>query len=457
MKNNQTQEVIPGASRLIKSLRDLGYDFSTAIADIIDNSIEANATEIQIDVDFFGESSCVRVKDNGKGMTHEEIIEAMRFGSEKDYEADSLGKFGLGLKTSSLSQCRKLTVASRDSKQHNFEAFSWDIDHIEKTNKWEIITPDKRTVDYFIDNYFEDRTGTIIIWQKLDRLLDYKDPNGEAARKKLNNLCRELETHIAMVFHRFLSGEIKNNPVSITLNCNRISPWDPFARNEDKTKVFPKTVLPIEYEGVKGEVLIEPFRLPQRDDFRTMDEFRRASGPQNWNQQQGFYIYRSNRMIQSGGWSGMRTADEHTKLARIAVSFTPNLDNAFKINVAKMRVQLPMQLKEEIDILLKPVIKDAQDIYRRSQFKPHPIPPKTIPNTNSTTMAGPIEQKGSSIPSSTSHGKSEDKSTNGDELELIKWTLEEIQSKLLVISNPDEKKTIDSVFLRLREIMRSKG
>lgn len=135
----EIHEVIPNAKRLIKSLRDMGYDFSTAVADLIDNSIEAGATRVDINAGFYGNDSFVLISDNGKGMSIEELKEAMRYGSERAYNEEDLGKFGLGLKTASMSQCQRLSVASRKKNSNETAAFCWDLDHIEKTNKWEII------------------------------------------------------------------------------------------------------------------------------------------------------------------------------------------------------------------------------------------------------------------------------------------------------------------------------
>src|SRR5262249_32328325 len=150
--------------------------------------------------------------------------------------------------------------------------------------------------------------------------------------------------------------------------------------------------IPIEYEGVRGEVILEPFILPHKDDFNSIDAFNHASGPNNWNQQQGFYIYRAGRMIQSGGWSNLRAPDEHLKLVRVAVSFSPTLDEAFKINVAKMRVQLPAQIRDNIREAISPAIKLGQEIYRKSAHpsstqteKPQDSPRKPAPGGASST------------------------------------------------------------------------
>ncbi len=360
MTDKSGYEVIPGARRLITSLRDMGYDFAAAVADLVDNSIEAGASLVAIDVEFDGDDSWVRIADNGKGMTPDELREAMRYGAERDYDEEDLGKFGLGLKTASMSQCKRLSVASRSNRgRADITAYCWDLDHIERTNRWEIIPLEKTGIGPAVRTPLKDTTGTVVLWQQLDRILGYKHPYGEFARKKISQMCRELEDHLGMVFHRFLKGEVRDKKLRVMLNGNEIQVWDPFCRAERATKKLEKMRLPVEHEGTKGHVLVEPFVLPHQDDFGSPEAFRRASGPANWNQQQGFYIYRAGRMIQSGGWSRLRTPDEHTKLARIGLSFSPALDEAFKINVAKMRVQLPASVRDEIALQFVPSMSDS--------------------------------------------------------------------------------------------------
>lgn len=365
-KRKSAHEVIPSARRMVRSLRDMGYDFTQAVADVVDNSIEAGATRIEIDVEFEGEDSWVRIVDNGRGMGAAEVLEAMRYGSERDYGEDDLGKFGLGLKTASLSQCQRLTVASRRSKnRRRIAAFAWDLDHIYDTNLWEVLRLPSRELRPLLKTPLKNSTGTIVLWERLDRILGYKYPHGEFARKKLSQMCRDLEFHLGMVFHRFLSGDVpRRRRLQLSINKNDVRAWDPFCRQEHETKVLQSTVVPIEHNGVNGKVLFQPYILPRQDRFSSQEAFQAASGPSNWNLQQGFYIYRANRMIQSGGWSNLRGPDEHTKLARIAVSFLPDLDEAFKINVAKMRVQMPMQIRDVVkESIVGPVSSLARSFY----------------------------------------------------------------------------------------------
>ena len=376
LQTHDTVEVIPAASRLINSLRDMGYEFATAIADLVDNSIEAGATTVAVDIEFEGSQSWVRLADNGRGMTPSALREAMRYGSSRTYSDGDLGKFGLGLKVASLSQCRRLSVASRTNRERmDITAYCWDLEHIERTNRWELIPVPREVGGAKLHRPLMDSIGAVVLWQRLDRILGYQDPDGESARRRLSAMTREVEGHLSMVFHRLLAGEAAGRrKLSILVNGRPIQAWDPFARDEPGTKKLEPISIPVSHGRVRGDVILEPFVLPHQSAFSSADSFRRASGPANWNQQQGFYVYRSNRLIQGGGWCRIRTLDEHTKLARVALRFSPQLDDAFRVNVSKMRVELPASLREQISDAIAPVTRLANESYRRTDGRRETTP-----------------------------------------------------------------------------------
>ena len=434
-------EVIPSAKRLIRSLRDMGYDFGAAVADLVDNSIEAGATLVAIDIEFDGDDSLVRIADNGRGMRPEQLREAMRFGSERDYGEDSLGKFGLGLKTASMSQCQRLSVASRSNPARaDVAGYCWDLEHIERTNRWEILPLQRDGVGHAARQPLKDTTGTVVVWQQLDRILGYEHPYGLSARKRLSLMCREVEVHLAMVFHRFLGGEVRHQRPRLMLNGNEIQGWDPFCRTERATKALDPIRLAVEYEGATGEIVLEPFVLPHQDDFSSPDAFRRASGPANWNQQQGFYIYRNGRMIQSGGWCRLRTADEHTKLARVGLSFSPVLDEAFKINVSKMRVQLPSAAREEIAQAIVSVARTAREVYdRKARARSDPKGPGKGQESLRNTSVGSGGPAGSGAPAVSSR--------------QVQLTLDQLTGLLMKIATPAERPVIEELIRRLEHVL----
>jgi len=437
-------EVIPSAKRLIKSLRDMGYDFSQAVADIVDNSIEAGATLVAIDLEFDGDDSWVRIADNGRGMKPEELREAMRYGAKRDYTEDDLGKFGLGLKTASMSQCQLLSVASRcNPARADIAAYSWDLDHIERTNRWEILPIERNGLGPAIREPLKDSTGTVVLWQQLDRILGYKHPYGEAARKRLSQICRDIELHLGMVFHRFLAGDVRGKRLKLLLNGNDIKLWDPFCRTEPKTNKLQPITIPIQHEEVSGTVLLEPYVLPHQEDFSSSEAFRGASGPANWNQQQGFYIYRAGRMIQSGGWSNLHAPDEHMKLARVGVSFSPVLDEAFKINVAKMRVQMPTQIRDSVKDAISPMRKLARETYdRKSAHVPRSA---SVPVPSPGVIAGPS----TSSPAASSHPE-EGPKTGGSTQSMV-LTFEEWAKCLLAKCTRSERRIVEKLLSRLKK------
>lgn len=359
--------MIPSARRLMESLRDIGYDTPAAIADLVDNSIDADARNVEVTVAAEGSGSWVRVADDGKGMTAGRLDEAMRYGSSRSYGDEDLGAFGLGLKTASLSQCRRLTVATRGSARGRIEVRRWDLDRVARRDAWELqrLTPG-RCASHLIEP-LRDGTGTVVLWEGLDRVLDYARPDGQMAMRRLEGLVDEIGEHLAMVFHRFLSGELRRgrSRIAITLNGQWLEAWDPFARTEPATRKLQRQWLPLREAGRTHRVGIRPYVLPNQVQFSSPEAHAHAAGPKRWNRQQGLYIYRRDRLIQSGGWNRLRTSDEHSKLARIAVNIPPAGDALFRTNVSKMNVILPAELRSGLRALASGVVAQAQDAYRQ--------------------------------------------------------------------------------------------
>lgn len=387
----KTLKANPGAKRLIESLRNMGYDSGTAVADLVDNSIVANASEIRIDIfpKQGSQPASIVISDNGKGMDREQLHEAMRFGAFQEYAPDDLGRYGLGLKTASLSQCRTLTVSSKPRASRKTRSMRhcmrWDIDHVYETDDWDLLVPKDSELEKWEKEILNDgvshENGTVVLWTNLDEALPLLSSGDAREREKfLAQLIVEISGHLRMVFHRFMQGSVAGRrKLDIYVCGEKLIPWDPFCRNE-KTRELDIAKIPVvavEPDGSKlrGNVTVSPFILPSEEEFSSSVLWKDASGPRGWNQQQGFYFYRNNRLLQAGGWSYLRSVDEHTKLLRVAVDFSSELDAAFSINITKMKAKIPVEIKDKLTNLVGTWSGQARKRYDRkvrSQGKSSP-------------------------------------------------------------------------------------
>ena len=368
MTGTKTYEIAPSAARLTGSLRDIGYDFPTAIADLVDNSLTANASRVNVYTHFEPNNSYVLISDDGDGMSERALIEALRFGTRRSYETNELGRFGLGLKTGSFSQCRRLTVVTRTApKRATFNVMTLDLNRIARSDRWDITAGETSPAIERAKDLLRESPGTVVVWEDLDRVLPERYAESGWGRRRLRSLASKTAEHLAMVFHRFIAGEVPGRgDVVICVDDDKLRPWDPFAPEEPERTVLQDQVLEIETADGSSEVRFRGVVLPARDRFSSLDEFERLSGPLKWNRQQGLYIYRADRLVQHGGWSGLRGIDEHLKLARASIDFNTDLDESFRINVAKMSVDVPPVLRQMLERPVHELCVLADDAYRRS-------------------------------------------------------------------------------------------
>jgi hypothetical protein len=375
----KSAQITPSAARLTESLRDIGYDFPAAVADIVDNSVTAGASHVDVTVEFAGEESYVVISDDGDGMTGNGLLEALRYGSRRAYGRSDLGRYGLGLKTASLSQCRSVTVVTcRRSAVSNVNVRTLDLDLIAEWDEWLVVEPVMVPVIERSAERLAAEPGTVVIWRKLDRVLPEKRPDGGWARRRLDSLATKTAEHLGIVFHRYLESSDHSGLV-ITVNGQKVQPWNPFAPSQPTTSELPLQRFELSVGDVSGTVTLRRFVLPARDEFSSAEEFERYSGPLNWNRQQGIYIYRADRLVQWGGWNGIRGIDEHTKLARAALEFDTDLDSVFNINVAKMRVTLPPQIRQMLDRPINELCAYADDRYRKASRHTSKDPSPEVP------------------------------------------------------------------------------
>ena len=359
--------MLPSAGRLMVSLRDIGYSVPGAIADLVDNAIDANARNVAIEIVANGPDSWIRASDNGIGMSPSRLDEAMRYGTQAEYGPRALGHFGLGLKTASLSQCRRLTVASRAQNGRQIAVRRWDLDDVLQRNSWDLERPRSGDCpDRVVNPLIDGSHGTVVLWENIDRVIPRRPTEGMTARV-LRTVTAEIRAHLAMVFHRFLDGEAfgGRGRLTMTVNGEAVPAWDPFAREERHTRRLPPQKL--EYTEADGRSIVtevQPYVLPGQQFFSTPEAHRASGGPARWNRHQGFYIYRRDRLIQAGGWNRLRTLDEHAKLARIAIDLPVGEEDRFAVDIAKMRVSIPEELRPSLRALASAVVAVAQESYR---------------------------------------------------------------------------------------------
>jgi hypothetical protein len=375
-KSVKTESGLPNAAKFMREvLRGSTYSFPTAVADLVDNSIQAFATEVEILVDF--EKLQVILLDNGSGMSDEVHREAMKIASEtREYSELDLGKYGTGMKAASLSQAARLVVATREESSSEISVRCLDMDHINKTNDWAVLTLVLSEVDLpqVAREFLKQKHGTAVIWQDLDRAFAHESQSTKAVTQELREQTLMTERHLAMVFHRFLAGEITGRKkITLRINGNKIQPWDPFVRSDkETTKKIIETRIPIN----SSTVVLTGYVLPTEKEFSTRQAFQDAAGPKRWNEGQGFYVYRNNRLIRWGGWLKTRASDEHTKFARISLDFTSELDPIFQVNVAKSSLVLPQAVKAMFADTVTAVTSAAQKRYRLRIVPSSPLPRK---------------------------------------------------------------------------------
>lgn len=348
----------PEPAALVESLRAFGYSLRTAIADIVDNSISAKAKNVWIRFEWNGANSFIVIKDDGEGMSETELVSAMRPGSKNPLEERSpkdLGRFGLGLKTASFSQCRKLIVISKqvDSEQ---ASRCWDLDYINEHREWRLLKKFDRDPLELAEETLEDM-GTIVLWEKMDRVVGSARADDNATYNRFLQAIDAVKEHLEMVFHRYLE---KPAGLKIWINERQVKAWDPFLKNEHATQELPSEELSCDDQMLN----VVPFVLPHQSKI-SREVHKVSAGPSGWNAQQGFYVYRNERLLVAGDWLGLGfQKEEHYKLVRIMIDLPNSMDSAWQIDVKKSRAKPPGYLRHDLKRIAKLARERAVQIYR---------------------------------------------------------------------------------------------
>lgn len=352
--NIQSTSAEPEASSMIESFRAIGYSIETAIADIIDNSITANAKNIWINYDWKGTNTTLSILDDGTGMNNEMLVQAMRPGSKNPLEErnqEDLGRFGLGLKTASFSQSRKFTVLSK-TNGYKPVFWTWDLDYVNQSDAWKLIKyiPEE---EKWIQRIESLETGTCVVWWDLDRQTKETSQDNEDAKSKFLGIMDRVKSHLSMVFHRYMENGLK-----IYFRDRQIEPWDPFLIGVDGLQTKPETRLG------GGLIKIKGFILPHRSKL-SAEQYNKGKGPKDsWTAHQGFYVYRNRRLLVAGDWLGLFKREVHYDLCRIQIDLPNNFDNEWQIDIKKSIARPPSIYHEQILALAKEVRNQAVEVYR---------------------------------------------------------------------------------------------
>lgn len=373
-ENIERVALVPKAGYLLSSMRDIGYSFETAVADLVDNSISASARSIWIDAEWNKGQKFVAISDDGKGLCHDDLIEAMRLASSDpldDRREGDFGRFGLGLKTASLSQCRRFTVASKT--RSGIYSVTWDVDDARKAvndDGWSVEVrrcsgeDDGTLLGRCVSNRLKAVTsGSVVLWENIDR------PDPETTRKvggenAFAAQLAELSEHLSITFHRFLNAERKNERVTLSLNDRQIEGFDPYNSDQLATKrPAPETIV------IRNEkVTVTPYVLPHPSKV-SQEEYRKYEGKDGYLENAGFYIYRNKRLISKGTWYRLIRRSNLSKLLRIQVDIPTSLDFLWSIDVRKSQSEVPADIKKELQNFIKRWEADAKIVYHHRGSK----------------------------------------------------------------------------------------
>lgn len=346
----------PAASDLLESMRALGYSFEAAVADLVDNSLSAESKTIDIRFSPFDEPY-VAILDDGIGMLPSALTSAMRHGSQNPSitrDERDLGRFGLGLKTASLSQCRRMTVISlRDGV---LSGRCWDLDHVALRQDWMLLQLSSSQISSLpmTDQLVKQGRGTLVLWQNFDRL-----GAGEySIENALGNQMDRLREHLALVFHRFLTPDLGTSPVAISINNLPVRGFDPFLTRSKATLLLPPQDFPLAGE----RVLVQAYILPHISKLSPAD-LELAGGEDGLRRNQGFYVYRNRRLISWGSWFRLVRQEELTKLARVRVDLSNRLDHLWKLDIKKSTAFPPEALRDGLKQIIGRITEGSRNVF----------------------------------------------------------------------------------------------
>jgi hypothetical protein len=445
----------PRAAALIEGMRDFGYTLESALADIIDNSITAGANHVEILSEFFGDTRAIAVVDDGSGMSEEELIDALRLGSTNpllERAPDDLGRFGLGLKSASFSQCRRLTVVTR--RDDTTSIARWDLDRVSELDEWKLELPDSIDGVPFADRLGEQ--GTVVLWEKLDRLLD-----NESDAKSLEHANGRISAaidHLELVFHRFIGADRTVRTVEMAINGRPLKAFDPFNSESSYTQISATERIRFK----RAVITVTAYTLPHHSNVSAV-EWDRYAGREGYTKNQGFYVYRSGRLIIHGTWFGLMRQGELTKLTRVKVDLPNSLDADWKIDVRKASAQPPRLIREKLQRTIEAMGRPAVKVHTKRSVRV--LSPERFPVWERRQAAGKISfavNREHPVIAETISGKAGDQVARAISLVEASLPLDALLADLSgtpeqVVAPMLEQETLRSIAMQTAELLRKRN
>ncbi|MBR5168494.1 MAG: ATP-binding protein [Salinivirgaceae bacterium] len=374
----------PKAKYLMGSMRHMGYSFVDAISDVMDNSISAGCTTIKLLFPVTPDNIYVGILDNGCGMTQQELFHAMCYGSqanEKERSENDLGRYGLGMKSASLSQCRKMTVISK--KEGKISAYRWDYDEITSQGQrgdWFVLElePDEISQLYCYNEIAGLEHGTLVLWEVFDGMM--KSSGGRIYEALTHNRDILLD-RLPLIYHRFMS----ENGLRIFVNYEELKPLDPFLVNRSDCSWGTIKQPLVDSTGKEHMIEITPYKLPFVTEMSEVERHL-IGGDDKMSKMQGYYIYRGRRLIRYGTWFGT-PRHEVSKYARVKVDIPNCMDDIWKVDVMKRSAEIPTELAK---LLEKTIGKLIAKSTRQTKFRGRAV---TAPNEKEKFVWDRIESR----------------------------------------------------------------
>jgi Histidine kinase-, DNA gyrase B-, and HSP90-like ATPase len=325
----------------------LHHTIPTAVADLVDNSLDARAGAIRVRFLLDGSTPIgMQVIDNGWGMDASKLDDALTYSGAREHSEFDLGHFGIGMKAASLSQADTVLICSRAPASTPAGRILLRSGDRSAPRVGEIgaDAAAARLETAGINGH----PGTVIEWRAVRNFPSTSDPAEQ--RRWLEGTIREVRAHLGLVLHRIL----ERDNVSISVDTwdiatgtagptRAVEPIDPFGYHNSGDRDFPQE-LEIQMPGKSHPVRATAHVWPPR----SQDPGFKIGGEPG-EESQGFFVYRNDRLLQAGGWCGLWGPRSDWGLARVALDLNSETGHHVTINPEKSGITFSSDLRRALE------------------------------------------------------------------------------------------------------------